>query len=288
VDFLRDDDMVLGMEANAESAAYPVRQMAYHHLVNDTVGGVPVVATYCTLCHTGLIWKRTLDGRELTFRLYGINNMNMLMRDEQTSSWWQQATGEAIQGPLKGHRLQPVTHDEITFAVYRRERPGGRVLRPGPAFVAFYASSNWERRMKRYPTVVTRSSDDPLPSRTHVLGVTIDAQSRAYAFPAIRRGGPVNDVVARVPILVVVANDHRSARVFERTVAGRRLEFVARDGEGPLTLSDLETGSQWDFSGTAISGPLAGQKLKKVWASKEYWFDWKLHRPQTSLYARGM
>jgi thiol:disulfide interchange protein len=45
-DFVSDDEMVLAIELNGEAAAYPVRQMAYHHLVHDTVGGVPLVATY--------------------------------------------------------------------------------------------------------------------------------------------------------------------------------------------------------------------------------------------------
>jgi len=45
-DFLTDTDMVLAIEVNGEAVAYPVRLMAYHHLVQDTVGGTPVVATY--------------------------------------------------------------------------------------------------------------------------------------------------------------------------------------------------------------------------------------------------
>ena len=40
------DDMVLVARFGAEAHAYPVRFMAYHHLVNDSVGGTPVVATY--------------------------------------------------------------------------------------------------------------------------------------------------------------------------------------------------------------------------------------------------
>lgn len=44
--FLGDSDMVLAVDNNGESVAYPVRQMAYHHLVQDVVGGTPIVATY--------------------------------------------------------------------------------------------------------------------------------------------------------------------------------------------------------------------------------------------------
>jgi len=44
--FVGDSDMVLAVENNGEAVAYPVRLMAYHHLVPDTVGGTPIVATY--------------------------------------------------------------------------------------------------------------------------------------------------------------------------------------------------------------------------------------------------
>jgi MFS family permease len=44
--FIADSDMVLAVKNNGEAAAYPVRFMAYHHVVHDTVGGVPLVATY--------------------------------------------------------------------------------------------------------------------------------------------------------------------------------------------------------------------------------------------------
>lgn len=44
--WVKDGDLVLGVERNGEAVAYPVRQVAYHHVVMDEVGGVPVVATY--------------------------------------------------------------------------------------------------------------------------------------------------------------------------------------------------------------------------------------------------
>jgi MFS family permease len=44
--FVGDNDMVLAVKNNGEAVAYPVRLMAYHHLVQDVVGGTPLVATY--------------------------------------------------------------------------------------------------------------------------------------------------------------------------------------------------------------------------------------------------
>ena len=44
--FVSDGDMVLAIEMNGDAAAYPVRQVAYHHIVQDTIGGIPVIVTY--------------------------------------------------------------------------------------------------------------------------------------------------------------------------------------------------------------------------------------------------
>ena len=45
-EFMTDSDMVLAVENRGEAVAYPIRLMAYHHVVQDTVGGTPLVATY--------------------------------------------------------------------------------------------------------------------------------------------------------------------------------------------------------------------------------------------------
>ena len=39
-------DMVLAVDVGGEAVAYPVRQVSYHHVVQDVVGGVPIAATY--------------------------------------------------------------------------------------------------------------------------------------------------------------------------------------------------------------------------------------------------
>lgn len=46
VNYIGDEDMVLAVERGGERVSYPVRLMAYHHIVADTVGGVPIAATY--------------------------------------------------------------------------------------------------------------------------------------------------------------------------------------------------------------------------------------------------
>jgi len=43
---IRDDDMVIGVVVGSDSRAYPVRYLAYHHMLNDQLGGRPILPNY--------------------------------------------------------------------------------------------------------------------------------------------------------------------------------------------------------------------------------------------------
>ncbi len=229
-----------------------------------------------------------MDGRRLSFRLTGINNQNFLMTDEQTGSWWQQVTGEAVFGPLKGKRLELVFHDELSFGLWKREHPGGRVLRPDDSAPWKRFSENWEEKTAKAPVVTPVKADDPLPPRELVVGLRAGDAARAYPMAALQRQSPVVDTLGGVPLILVVGEDGRSVRAFDRRVEGRELNLFAKAGVSPLTLVDAGTGSEWDFTGRAVSGPLAGKKLGKVFVLKDYWFDWKAYNQGTTVFRQGI
>jgi hypothetical protein len=236
------------------------------------------------------VWETTVDGRVLHFHLAGINNQNFIMRDEETGSWWQQVTGQAILGPLKGQQLKPVFHDEISFALWKREQPQGRVLRPDERILAAndYVPSNWEERMGRAPVLPQfKKAGQDLEPRAQVVGISLNGSAKAYPLTTLQKQSPIIDSVGGVPLIIVVGDDHRSVRAFETTVDGRPLEFFAKAGTPALQLVDGEHGSLWDFAGRATAGPLAGRQLKKVVVLEDYWFDWKLYNPKTDVYEIG-
>lgn len=235
------------------------------------------------------MWETTVNGRQLHFHLAGINNQNFIMRDEETGSWWQQVTGEAIFGPLKGQHLRPVIHDELTFGLWKREQPGGRVLRPDEAVAAAgeYAPADWEARMQKVRVTTAQTLDTSLAPRALVVGVTINGASKAYPFDSLLKQSPVLDEVGGVPILLVVGEDKRSVRAYERLVDGRKLEFFARPQASEFRMVDAETGSEWDFTGKAIGGALSGRQLRKVPVLNDYWFDWKTYNPASTVYELG-
>lgn len=236
------------------------------------------------------MWESTVDGRVLHFHLAGINNQNFIMRDEETGSWWQQVSGKAINGPLKGRQLKKVLHDELSFSIWYGEERGGRVLKPDEKIAAAndYAPADWETRVGKMRVVDGTDVDQRLAPRTLVVGIEVDGKSVAYPLSALQKQSPIMDMVGSTPIMLLLGDDKRSVRAFERTVDGRRLEFFQQLGEHTmLHLVDGETSSTWNFEGKATSGSLAGKQLKKIFVLEDYWFDWRIYHPDTTVYELG-
>src|SRR5450755_3732191 len=113
---------------------------------------------------------RDVAGRRLTFHLAGINNQNFLMRDEETGSYWQQVTGMAIAGPLKGEHLTLVPQDELSFGFWKKWAPNGTVLAPLLLYASKYEKADWESEYSKLPTVI-HGTKGTLADRETILGV---------------------------------------------------------------------------------------------------------------------
>src|SRR5690606_20727202 len=64
---LGDSTVVLAVEHEGEAKAYPLRYIVYHHQVRDTVGGKPVMVTYCSVCRTGRVFEPVVEGKPERF-----------------------------------------------------------------------------------------------------------------------------------------------------------------------------------------------------------------------------
>jgi hypothetical protein len=163
------------------------------------------------------------------------------------------------------------------------------VLKPDERILASnqYAKSDWETSVGAMRVVDGTDVDQRLAPRTLVVGVSAGGKSVAYPLTALQKQSPIIDTVGSVPIVIVLGDDKRSVRAFERTVDGRRLEFFQKTENNEFQLIDAETGSTWNFEGKATSGPLSGRELKKVFVLEDYWFDWRIYHPDTTIYTLG-
>jgi len=209
------------------------------------------------------------------------------MRDRETGSWWQQITGKAIYGPLRGASLDLVLSDELTFGEWRTEFPSGQVLAPVPKYVKEY-DSNWEPDVAKLPVVISFPGTE-LKSRDVVVGLTVNGTARAYPWDSFAKQSPVLDRVNGTPLLLVLGPDGKSFRIFISRVDGKDAEFFLQgedNGKHDWLLIDTTTASQWNFQGCATSGPAQGRCLEQVPALKDYWFDWRNYHPDTTVYKR--
>ena len=138
-----------------------------------------------------------MSGRVLHFYLAGINNQNFLMRDEETASWWQQASGKAISGPLQGNGLDPVYNDELTFGAWKEESPGGQVLLPVKKDEKYY-ESNWEPDVAKLPVVISFKGNG-MSDRDVIIGIELSGEARAYPLSALSSKTPIVDHLGELP-----------------------------------------------------------------------------------------
>lgn len=207
------------------------------------------------------------------------------MRDDETGSFWQQISGKAISGPLAGQQLELVHSDEITFALWKQENPNGLILHPVAKFQKDYATKDWEVKMaKRHSIIDTQPTGRP--PRELMLGLTLNGVSRAYPLDLVLKAKLVQDRLGGEPVILLGAVDGKSVRAFSpRLPSGAFPDFYRLDDPQAPRLLDSATGATWDFRGCATSGPIQGTCLKPLDAIKDYWFDWHLYHPDTSVWA---
>ena len=160
-DWMTAEELVLGVVVDGEAMAYPVRILAHHELANDEIAGIPVSMVYCTLCRSGLLFDRRVDGAVLDFQTSGLLvESNKIMVDVQTDTLWRHQTGIGLSGPLEGVELAQYPVLTTTWAEWPEADPDTEVLDiPGPIFPdAASSPSSLRSPIPMIPTTPTAST----------------------------------------------------------------------------------------------------------------------------------
>ena len=270
--------LAIGVAINGEAKAYPIQLIGYHHQVMDTIGGEPVIITYCTVCRTGRVYSSRLNGRDEIFRLVGMDHFNAVFEDQTTKSWWQQASGRAIAGPLKGSMLKEIPSSQLTIDSWIRKYPNSVVMEPDPLYDERYFGLEDYDRGTMQSSLVKRDYRSWQP-KSWIVGVRNDSSSTAYDWNELVKKRVIQDTLEGSPILVAMESDTSSFHVYECKVNGFILQFNTNLVDNHLT--DQNTGSTWNMDGLCIDGPLKGQQLKSVQAYNEFWHAWERFEPNS-------
>jgi hypothetical protein len=107
-------ETIVGLEVNRVAKAYAVRALERARVVNDQVGGEPVLVVHQPASDTTTAFLAQAQGRRLTFT--AADAAADRLRDQQTHSTWT-AYGGCVAGRMKGARLKAlILEPEFWFA----------------------------------------------------------------------------------------------------------------------------------------------------------------------------
>ena len=242
--WLKDSDIVFGIEINGEARAYPRQIMEVREMVNDTLGGRNLGIPYCTLCGAAQAFytDELPSGIERpVLRTSGLlSRSNKVMYDLKTHSIFDTFLGRAVTGPLAERKLALEQVSVVTsdWGSWKREHPNTTVL-----LERYALGRNPDFRNGRDangPIFPVGDVDPRLPVQEDVIGV-ITASGKPVAFP-------------RVAAFVVLNR-------------GDKIEFEN------IRL-EIDSGG---IKAVDVSGPDPG-------SHQAFWFAWSQFYPQTELW----
>jgi hypothetical protein len=271
--------LVLGIESGDQSKAYPIQLIGYHHQVMDTIGKTSVMVTYCTVCRTGRVFHPIVNGKLEKFRLVGMDHFNAMFEDETTKSWWAQATGECIAGPLKGQRLNEFPSVQVRLNAWLKSHPNSEIMQPDEKFTKEFAGMDVYDEGKSKGSLTKRDSAS-WKFKSWVVGVDYKGNARTYDWNLLASKRLIQDSVSWLPMMVVLEPDNASFHCYNRLLGNEILNFKMQ-GDGMI---ETTSGSIWDYNGKCVSGKFKGSSLEKINAYQEFLHSWEYFHPKSVRY----
>jgi hypothetical protein len=284
--YLKDDNIVFGLEIDGDARAYPRRILAWHEMFKDTVGGVSVNGVYCTLCGTMILYRTEFDGRHHELGTSGfLYRSNKLMYDRETNSLWSTIHGEPVLGPLadSGIRLEALSVVTTTWGRWRALHPDTQVLSLATGFDRDYAEGAAYRDYFATDDLMfaVPFADRRLRNKDEVLALRFggaDAPPIAIDAGTLQARRPLHGEYAGISY--VVLTDSSGAHRVYRADGIMILEY---DGGRRVTDS---AGDLWQIREDALAAA-DGRRRERLPAHRAFWFGWHAAHPDTRLIRAG-
>lgn len=266
--------LVIGVEENGEAKAYPIQYIGYHHQVQDRLNGKPIIVTYCTVCRTGRVFEPVVHNKPELFRLVGMDHFNAMFEDNSTHSWWRQANGEAIAGPLKGQILPELHSTQTSLEAWLKLHPNTLIMQPDPDFQMKYDS------MSRYESgkgksALTKTDSLSWKEKSWVVGIQVGKQSKAFDWNRLKKERVINSEVGGSPMVLVLATDNKSFFAFIRPT---NVEAFSIKND---TL--FSSNRPYNLLGKSLATE-STDALTPINAYQEFWHSWRTFHPNTERY----
>jgi len=307
VDMFFEHEPVISVEVNGRAKAYPLNMLTMHEMSNDTLGGVPILPTYCPLCNASVVYDRRFshNGQDyiLEFEVSGmLRKSDMVMFDRQTETWWQQLMGYGIVGEFAGEYLDIIPSLVLSVDAFFTRYPDGQILSTATGTKA-------EGRYGHNPYVSYDSIgnnpydrffdandvDTRLPAMERVIDIRAGDDYKIYPWTKIAEAGVLHDhfngtdvvffhkggmVSAMDAAEIENSRDIGSVSAFVPYVAETKLDF---EKKGDWFI-DKQTGSKWDITGRCVKGKYKGEQLMIEPHGSHFAFAWLAFHPDSEIY----
>lgn len=279
IDFLEDEDLVIGIKIDGQVKGYPHKVLNYHEIVNDQVADTPVSVTFCPLTGSALAWNRTVEGEVTTFGVSGfIHRNNLIAYDRKTESFWSQMLNLSVKGPMKGESRKTYQLIETTWSAWKAAFPESFVLTGNTGYDWNYLTNPYGNNYPNDDNNIVfpiEREDDRLERKTLAHGLFYN--SSLHIFPIKEFPDEIkviNRIIAGTNVVVLGSAKHELVIAFSRKLDdGTLLTFRETSKQLPVIMEDDE-GTIWNIFGEAVEGLRKGTTLNSVPSYNAYWFAW--------------
>jgi len=298
---------VIAVSLNGQAKAISLNMLTTHEMVNDDLGGVPILATYCPLCNAGLVYNRQvkINGKTklLDFEVSGmLRNSDMVMMDTKTETLWQQLTGEGIVGTYAGTTLTTIPSMIVSVDEFFTRYPMGQILSKKTGIIQaekYYGYNpyvNYDSKVKPIPQFINPLNvSTRLPAMERVVDIESQGNYKIYPFSAIAKKGVIHDDFKSAKIVlfyksgtisvmdkadITKSKDVGTVTVFKRFLDGKEYHFKNIGDD----FIDDNSHSKWDIMGYCYEGSSKGKQLEIEPHGNHFAFAWFAFHPKTKIY----
>ncbi len=278
VDYLQDNDLIIGYKYKNEVRAYPHKILNWHEIVNDEIGDRKIAVTHCPLTGTSLGWEREYQGITTTFGVSGLLfNSNLMPYDRTTNSIWTQIGALCVYGELQGVKARTFQIFETEWRTWKTMYPNSKVLSTETGHLrnySVYPYDNYRTSSSLFYSVSVNDTRLPKKERVHGIISSDGISAKLYRFDNFGPGRLITDDFNGQNIILGSKDKNFIISFKQKKIANETLSLkIINDLNTPEILED-QFGNIWDVFGNAVSGPHQGEKMEPTRSFIGMFFSW--------------
>jgi len=285
IDFLGDNDLVVGILHADGPRAYPHVVLDWHEIVNDEFSDLDVAVTYCPLTGTAIGWNRLINGSSTTFGVSGkLYNTTLIPYDRATDSYWSQIRMDCINGELIETEIDPVQVVEMSWKAWKALFPDSRVMNTDTGFnrnYGVYPYGDYKTDNQRFIFPVD-PFDDSLLAKERALGVFSGNRSSAYSINLFDNGRVINDQIGDEQFIIAGSREDNFMVAFK---AGHSFDNLVFDKTNYPVIAVSDNGEQLSFTGAVLDSE--GNEIDRLEFAESFvgfWFSLGGFYPRMEVY----